>query len=109
VFIVINAVIHSAFNILSSEIAGGYCDKIEKCNKGFWAKTSISNKYDRQDLVGVVNILDLVSIVVSIVYFGWSRRYFYKVSQNIDRSSVSQGDFTILVSNIPRIEYPESS
>lgn len=69
----------------------------------------MSNKYDRQDLIIIVNILDLVAILASIVYLGWSRRYFYKVSQSIDRGSVSQADFTLFISNIPKIEFAASS
>ncbi len=64
---------------------------------------SISNKYDRQDLIAVVNILDFVAIIASIVYFGWGRRSFYKVSQNIDKNSITQADFTLLISNIPNV------
>ena len=101
-FIILHTLIHSVFNVVSSDIAGTYCSKVKVCQDHIWTKTAMSNKYDRQDLISIVNILDLVAIVASILYLGWSRRYFYKVSQNIDRGSVSQADFTLFISNIPK-------
>jgi hypothetical protein len=103
IFVLLHTITHALYNLLSSDIAGTYCQKIEGCKSQIWTKTAISNKYNRQDLINIVNILDLVAIIVSIAYFGFSRRYFYQVSQNIDRSSVSQGDFTLMINNISRI------
>lgn len=53
--------------------------------------------------MAVVNVLNLVAILASIAYLGWSRRLFYHISQIIDEFSPSQHDFTLFFTNLPDI------
>jgi hypothetical protein len=80
VLLLINSLIHGAFNLYSSQFLGGYCDLITDCKKDFWNTLAISNKIDKQDLVFIVDLLNLVAIVFSIIFFMVNRRRLYKLS-----------------------------
>lgn len=67
----------------------------------------MANKYGQDQWILIVDILNLVGIVMTILFFMYNRRRLYKLSALIDIETQSESDFTIFVSNIPLLEFPK--
>jgi len=52
-------------------------------------------------MVNVVDILNLISVLASIVFFIIYRRYQFRIYCIVESTSFSQDDYTLFVENIP--------
>ena len=77
------------------------CDEDDSaiCGNGFFQKTSIYNKrnVEASNNIKIVEILNLVTAILSIVFFFFYRKYQYKIYSLMDKSQHTQDDYTIFV------------
>lgn len=92
------------FNLMTNLVSGNFC--YSKCSSEFWSLASLIHKYDRKDLVNVTDILSFVTIIVLFVYFMMVRKLLYTLYCNIDQNNQTEDDFTIIVENIPILDFP---
>lgn len=71
---------------------------------------STYNKYKdspKQSLFKIENILCLIVVVLSIVYFIIYRKIQYNIYEAIDAEHQTQDDYTLFVENIPVLDYKD--
>lgn len=56
-----------------------------------------------------MDVLNLITIVGSIIFFVRYRQIQYEIYDNIDKSHQTQDDFTVLIENIPIMDFKEGS
>jgi len=56
-----------------------------------------------------LDVLNLITIVGSIIFFVRYRQIQYEIYDNIDKSHQTQDDFTVLIENIPIMDFKEGS
>ncbi len=67
----------------------------------------MSNKYGQDKWIMIVDILNLVGIVLTILFFAYNRRRQYNLNSLIDCETQNEADYTLFVSNIPLLEFPK--
>jgi hypothetical protein len=101
IYLLIRFLITDIYNLISSTL-GSYCnDSSNDCST--LAKLSAFNKKTQEDegMVNVVDILNMICAIVSIVFFILYRKFQFKIYNIAETSSFSQDDYTLLVENIP--------
>ena len=74
IYLVIHILISDTYNLITN-MAGNACkDHIAHCPKTFLTLMATSNKLNHKDPLKVLDILNLVLVVVSILYFAFIRR-----------------------------------
>ena len=63
--------------------------------------TSTANYVNRPDLLLINDILNLISIVVSIIYFNIVAKMMYEQYTIIDEANTSEDDYALFVEDIP--------
>jgi hypothetical protein len=56
-----------------------------------------------------LDVLNLITIIGSIIFFVRYRQIQYEIYDNIDKSHQTQDDFTVLIENIPIMDFKEGS
>ncbi len=56
-----------------------------------------------------MDVLNLITIIGSIIFFVRYRQIQYEIYDNIDKSHQTQDDFTVLIENIPIMDFKEGS
>ena len=94
------------FTIIVS-INGGYCATFAVANvnspctftvSGYNLKSVSGQKY-----LNILDILNLILTITSMVFFNIYRKIFYKLQNWLDYSDISQEDYSVLIENIPII------
>ena len=67
---------------------------------GYNLKNSADSGY-----LNIIDILNLVLTIVSMVYFSIYRRITYKLQNWLDYNDISQEDYSVLVENIPVLSH----
>jgi hypothetical protein len=106
-YLLFHMLIHSIFSLYTSHFVGGYCEDTQHCHQTVWNTFSMSNKIDRQDLINIVDLLNLVVIVLSLVFFICVRRSQYRMYSLIDEDAQTEADYTLMISNVPILDFPK--
>lgn len=85
IYLLFHCIIHSIFTIYANHMLGKHCQLTGGCVSTIWNTLSTSNSFDRQDLINIIDILNLVTIVLSIVFFYFSRKKRYEMNKLIDK------------------------
>ena len=108
-YITIKFLIVDAFTIYAG-MQGSYCTNLaaHSAHKCAYTISGYNLKaIADQHFLNIMDILTLVFVVFSIIYFMIFRKSFNKIRDWLDFNIVSQDDFTILVEGIPNIIYDE--
>lgn len=99
------------FNLLTNIILGKYCndDNQTECEPILWNMISIYNKKDNQKFIFIQDILSLVFVLLSVVFFFLYRKSQYSKAQLLNNKNQVEEDYTILVENIPLIDFPSKA
>jgi hypothetical protein len=62
-----------------------------------------------QHLINIVDILSLVFVILSMIFFSLFRRQLNKIRDWLDFNVVSQDDFSVLVEDIPMFIYDDGT
>ena len=96
------------FNLLTS-LDGNYCVKHPKiCTKSVFELISTYNKHmdpKERIMLEIQNILCLVSVILSIIFFTYYKKMRSKIYDIIDDKNQTQDDYTIFVENIPILDF----
>jgi hypothetical protein len=98
-YLLLRLVLTDAFNLISS-MAGDYCRK-NPCDSLLTSEISSYNKIDEQSLVYVLDILNLITIVFSMVFFNFYRKVQYRIEMLINCAQHTQDDYSLFLTNIP--------
>jgi len=85
-----------------SSTSATYCtENPDKCSS--MSTLSAYNKNTEKDegMVNAVDILNLISVLASIVFFIFYRKYQFRIYSIAESTSFSQDDYTLFVENIP--------
>lgn len=109
VYLLFRAIFTDVFNMVSSYIAGKHCREFSDCQESLFTSTSGYNKYrsDRHDLIIALDVLNLVTIILSIPFFLAYRRMQYKLYDEIDAVKQTEDDYTLFIENIPILNFPD--
>lgn len=109
-YLLIRFLIIDAFALVTN-IVGQYCSNVDqnKCDFTLWNQLSTMNKNDNSTFVLIHDILSLVLIVVSILFFFLYRRKQYTKAKALNDRNQVEEDYTILVENIPLIDFPSKN
>lgn len=66
------------------------------------------NKINEENLVYVVDVLNLITIILSMVFFNLYRKVQYKMDNLINGSQHTQDDYTLFLKDIPILLLDES-
>jgi len=103
-YLALRFLIADLFTIIVST-GGSYCANYNSLNpnnpctftvSGYNLKSSSSQQY-----LNVLDILNFVLTILSMIFFIVYRRVFFKLQNWLDYNDVSQEDFSVLVENIP--------
>jgi len=93
------------YNLITNIFADNCKDpkNISECSNNFAAKFSNFNKSTNQDeaYLFTVDILNIITVFISIIFFTLYRRYQYRIYSLADMSNHTQADYTIFVESIP--------
>lgn len=99
--------ITDGYNLITNIFAENCKDpkNIAECNTNFAAKFSNFNKSTSSDeaYLFTVDVLNIVTVVLSIVFFTIYRKYQYTIYCLADMSNHTQADYTIFAERIPII------
>jgi hypothetical protein len=101
VYLLLRFLLSDCYNLITNSVSTN-CDQpnnIQSCRSNVVAKYSSYNKGTSSDepFVYVVDILNLVAVVCTMVFFLYCRRHLYEVYEVADVANVSQSDFTLFV------------
>lgn len=99
-YLMLRFILTDSFNLISSAVAGTYCHKLG-CGAKFTSEMSSYNKINEENLVYIVDVLNLITIIVSMVFFNIYRKMQYKLENLINGSQHTQDDYTLFLKNIP--------
>jgi len=57
----------------------------------------------------MLDILNLVTVIISIIFFNLYRKLQYRISSDIDQSQHTQDDYTLFCTNIPIMLFGKDS
>lgn len=101
VYLIVRFLLSDCYNLITNTVSSNcsQAENIPRCHRNVVAKYSSYNKAisDDEPFLYVVDILNLVTIVISIAFFLYYRRYQYEVYKLVDFSNTSQSDYTIFV------------
>lgn len=103
VYLLLRFIITDGFNLVTNFLAT-YCnDSTHECEDNSFARASIFNKVtpEGDSDVMIVDILNLVTVVFSIIYFLVYHKYQSQIYSLLDSSAHTQDDYTVFVQNIP--------
>jgi hypothetical protein len=103
-YLILLFVVSNLYPIHISYFTNDYCKiSSEECGNSWFIQFSPvkfkNTKYDYN--YSIMNILNLIMIGSSIVFFIIFRKYQYNIYGMLDLHNETQDDFTILVKNIP--------
>lgn len=79
-YLILRLLLTDLFNLISSTASGTFCSNNPTlCTPLFITESSAYNKIDQQYLVYTLDILNLITVVVSIFYFNFYRKIQYKI------------------------------
>lgn len=97
-YLLLRFLISDAYNLITSLMAT-YCkDNPHDCSD-FSSNLSAYNKKTTSDeaMANIVDILNLVTVIASIVFFFFYRKYQFHIYNLVDISNHTQDDYTLLV------------
>ena len=104
VYLLLRFLLTDGFNVITNFMAT-FCsrDDVDLCGKNSFAKSSLYNKMTptSEKLIVIVDILNLATVVVSILFFFFYRKYQYGIYSLLDSNAHTQDDYTLFVENIP--------
>jgi len=101
IFLLLRFLITDLYNLISSTTATYCIDNPDKCSSLSNLSTFNKNTSRDEGMVNVVDILNLISVLASIVFFIIYRRYQFRIYCIVESTSFSQDDYTLFVENIP--------
>lgn len=108
IYLVLRFVLVDIFTLIKS-LDGQYCALLQSSNSTDRCNTIMSGYNFKHPAnsgdLNVLDILNLVLTVVSMVFFLIYRKLAYKLQSWLDYKDVSQDDFTILIENVPAFVY----
>lgn len=97
--------ITDGYNLITNIFAQNCNDpkNISECSNNFAAKFSDFNKNTNSDEIYLftVDVLNIITVFLSIIFFALYRRYQYRIYNLIDKLNHTQADFTIFVERMP--------
>ncbi len=97
-----------SFNLLTS-FDGNYCHKHAKvCTESIFELISTYNKHEdlrQRMMLKIQNILCLIGVVGSIIFFMVYKKIRYDIYLAIDASHQTQDDYTLFIENIPILDF----
>ena len=108
-FLILKFLIVDAYTLYSS-LHGNYCANYHTSTGKICAYTMSGYNLKAaadQHLINVIDILALVFVLVSCVFFLVSRKRLNKIRDWLDFNIVSQDDFAVLVEDIPTFIYDD--
>jgi hypothetical protein len=97
-YLILRFLLTDIFNIVTSLTDGNYCkDQRNNCNQSLFSLLSSLNKIGKQNLIYILDFLNLITVVSSIVFFVYYRKLQYKIYEFIDRSLQTQDDYSLLI------------
>ena len=111
-YLLLRFILSDCYNLISNTSATS-CNQQgtrDTCSKNAMAKFSTFNKQTVEDepMLYAVDILNLITIVVSIIFFLYYRKYQYQVYSLTDIGAHTQSDYSIFLEDIP-IFLPKNS
>lgn len=107
IYLVIHLLVSDLYN-LSAIMAGHACsNRFSRCPKTFTAMMAITNKLHIKDPLHTLDILNLVLIVVSILYFAFIRRSEYEKFDFYENEMQTEDDYAVFVTGVPILLYDE--
>ncbi len=101
--LIVRFLISDCFNIVTSLKDGNYCKQATDCEQTIFSYTSSLNKVFEFKTIQILDILNLVTIFLLIVFFLLYRKYQYKIYSTIDFTMQTQDDYSLFITNIPII------
>jgi hypothetical protein len=99
-----------SFNLISSISSGEYCGTYANlCNGYFTSLASSYNKALQFNILKVVDVLNLITVILSIIFFNFYRKIQYRIYSIVDYSQHTQNDYTIFLSDIPILFFTENT
>ena len=74
------------FNLITSYIYGNYCDSKTDCQPALWNYASMVNNKNQKQFIQIQNILNLATIVLTILFFFFYRKGQYNLNKAIDKN-----------------------
>lgn len=108
VYLIFRLLVSDGFNLATNILQGKYCNMQSQidCTRDPWNYLSTVNLKGEEKYLFIQDILDLVVVVFSIVFFFCYRKMQYHMAKVLDATRQTEDDFTILISNIPLIDFP---
>ena len=103
-YFILHFIVIDAFNLITNLSDGRNC--VGDCSSQLFSYASIIYKFNRKDLINVTDALSLVTVILSIVYFLFYRAVQYQVYCIIDKDNLTEDDYSILVEDIPILNFP---
>ena len=102
--------ISDGFNLFTNYKFGTNCLESTKsqCQAAIWNYASVLNLQGNEHYLFIQDILTLATIVLSIIFFFIYRKQQYRFNEEIDKNRQTEDDFTIFVSNIPLLDFPNA-
>lgn len=102
VYLCMRFLVTDAFNLLSSAAGGSYCESYpDFCGSGVIGEMSAYNKIEEEGLVWALDVLNLLTVLLSMVYFGVYRKLQYGIASSINEAQHTQDDYSLYLSHIP--------
>lgn len=94
-------------------ILGNYCNNnVNLCEGNAFGRFSTYNVYEDTSMKGYVYTMDILCLLIvigSIPFFIMYRKMQYQIYDQINAENQTQDDYTILVENIPILDYKTGS
>ena len=112
IYLLIVFLVVDAYQLIVN-ILGNYCDKnVNLCEGNFFGKFSTYNLYEDKTMKGYVYTMDILCLLIvlgSIPFFIAYRKIQYQIYDKIDAENQTQDDYTILVEDIPILDFKTGS
>lgn len=110
IYLVLHLLISAGYNLLTNS-QGNACGGPGQlsCPKVFLTLLATANKHHHHNPLRTLDLLNLILVSVSIVYFILVRRYEYQRFNLIENEIQTEDDYTLEVEGIPVLLYSEQN
>ena len=107
-YLIFRFIFADGFNLVTNLVVGTYCSAqtAKQCNHKIYNQMSKANLRDNEYFLLIQDILNLVVVVISILFFFCYRKKQYHIARVLDENEQTEDDYAILVTNIPLIDFP---
>ena len=109
-YFLLRFIICDAFNLYTNIALGSICKSLKEaeCENIFWNYASVINLQGNPQMLYLQDILNLVIIVLSLIFFFIYRKIQYELNKEIDKNHQTEDDFTLFISGIPLLDFPSN-